>query len=137
MRFKVKVINGWKGEIVGDVLITEARISFLGDVDMKTGIIVGEDIDIKGQNIKDKVLIFREARGSTVGSNVLYGLAIRRLAPKLIATLHPELITMSGAIFGEIPMVSDIPKEVFKNLRLGDVVRAWIEGGNAYIEKLH
>ena len=136
MKFKGKVVQGWKGEIVGEALITKSKISFLGDVDSNTGEIVGSDIDIKGENVKGKILIFPEGRGSTVGSNVLYGLSRRNLAPKLIATSRAELISISGAIYGEIPMISNLSEEIFNHLRNGDVVRATILDGEACLEKI-
>ena len=135
MRFKAKVIQGWLNEIIGEVLITKSKISFLGDVDINTGEIVGSDIDIKGEKVKEKILIFQEGRGSTVGSNVLYGLSRKGLAPKLVATCRAELITISGAIFGEIPMVSNLSEKTFDYLKNHDIARAVILNGEAYIEK--
>ena len=135
MKFKTKVIQGWENEIVGEVLITRSKISFLGDVDINTGNIVGSDIDIKGENIKNRILIFAEGRGSTVGSNVIYGLARKGLAPKLIATCRAEPITISGAIFGEVPMVSNLSENAFDQLRNGDVVKVTIADGEAFIEE--
>ena len=134
MIFAGKVIQGWNGEIIGEALVTRLKISFLGDVDLNTGLIVGKDLDIRGHNVKDKILVFPEGRGSTVGSNVLYGLARKGLAPKLIAVQHAEPITISGAIYGAVPMVSDIPFELFEYLKTGERVRAWIFRENANIE---
>jgi predicted aconitase with swiveling domain len=136
MEYKARVIQPWYGEIVGEVLITNSRISFLGDVDMSTGTIVGADLDIRGHNMKGKILVFSESRGSTVGSNVLYGLSRNGLAPKLIGTRRVEPITASGAIFGSIPMVSQLEENVFRELKNGDSVCARIDGGRACLERV-
>ncbi|MCJ7770805.1 DUF126 domain-containing protein [Candidatus Bathyarchaeota archaeon] len=136
MIFKAKIVQPWLNDIIGEVLITRSKISFLGDVDAKTGELVGADLDIKGRNLTDKILIFPEGRGSTVGSNVLYGLARNGLAPKLIGTSKIESITISGAIFGGIPMVSSIDEAVFDEIRNGDILRANIQGSCAILEKL-
>ncbi len=136
MGFKAKVIQPWEGELTGELLITSAKISFLGDVDTSTGTIVGTDLDIEGQNIRGKILLFSESRGSTVGSNVLYSLSRNGLAPKLIGTRRAEPITISGAIFGGIPMISLLGEEIFKELRNGDTVRASIKEGHACLEKV-
>ena len=90
MRYKGKIIKEWDGEIAGEVLITRSKISFLGDVDPNTARIVGPDLDIRGKTISGKILIFLEGRGSTVGSNVLYGLSKRSLAPKLLAACRAD-----------------------------------------------
>ncbi len=136
MIFKAKIVQPWPNDITGEVLITRSKISFLGDVDAKTGELVGADLDIKGLNLTDKILIFPEGRGSTVGSNVLYGLARNGLAPKLIGTCKIESITISGAIFGGIPMVSSIDEAVFDEIKNGDILRANIQGSRAILEKL-
>jgi len=136
MEFKAKVIQPWEGEIRGELLITGSKISFLGDVDPSTGTVVGADLDIKGQNIRGKILIFSEGRGSTVGSNVLYSLSRSGLAPRLIGTRKAEPITISGAIFGNIPMISMLSEDAFKELRTGDIIRVRIEGGEACLEKV-
>ena len=136
MKFTAKVIQSWTGEIVGKALVTRSKVSFLGDIDLNTGLIVGKDLDIRGQNVKDRVIVFPEGRGSTVGSNVLYGLARKGLAPKLIAVHRAEPITISGAIYGAIPMVSDIPVDLFEHLRTGELVRAWVSCEKANLEVL-
>jgi predicted aconitase with swiveling domain len=133
--FRAKIIQEWKGEISGEVLITRSKISFLGDVDLNTGMIVGQDIDVQGECIHDKIFIFSEGRGSTVGSNVLYGLAKKGLAPKLLATCRSELITISGAIMGGVPMISNLNEEVFEAFKTGESIKVFMMNGHAYLEK--
>jgi predicted aconitase with swiveling domain len=134
MRFTAKVIQGWEGRIEGEVLVTRMKISFFGDIDQRTGEVVGGDLDIKGETIKGKIFVFSEGRGSTVGSNVLYGLAKKGVSPRLMATERAELITISGAIYGEIPLISNLPQEAFHLLKTGDWARADIRDGIAYVE---
>jgi len=134
--FRGRVIQGWSGEIRGKVLITKSKISFLGDVDLDTGKIVGTDLDIKGERISSKIFIFQEGRGSTAGSNVIYGLSRRGLAPKLIATHRAELITISGAIFGGVPMISNIDEKIFNFLDNGNEAKAYIRDNEACVEEV-
>ena len=134
MRFKTKVIQGWEGQIDGELLVTRLKISFFGDIDQKTGDVVGADLDILGENIADKIFVFSEGRGSTVGSNVLYGLERYGISPKLIVTERTELITISGAIYGEIPMVSSLPLEAFDFLKTGVFTQAYVIDEFAYLE---
>ena len=136
MIFRGRVIQGWSGEIRGKVLITRSKISFLGDIDLDTGKVVGTDLDIKGEIISSKILIFQEGRGSTAGSNVIYGLSRRGLAPKLIATRRAELITISGAIFGGVPMISNIDEKIFDFLDNGNEAKAYIKDNTACIEEV-
>lgn len=121
-----KVINEWKGVIKGMVLKTNKKISFLGDINVKNGVIVAKDSDIVGASIVDKILVFPGGRGSTVGAGVLFGLAKRKLAPKMLITVDADQVVVSGAIFGDIPMVSFIPKEIFDRIKTGDIIEAEI-----------
>jgi predicted aconitase with swiveling domain len=134
MKFEVAIIQEWEGDIYGEILITPRRISFLGDIDQQTGTIVGSDHDIQGETIKDKIFIFPEGRGSTVGSNVIYGLAKQGFAPKLLVTHRAELITISGAVYGQIPMASQLSLDAFKLLRIGDIAKAYIQDERGYLE---
>jgi hypothetical protein len=137
MKFEVSVIQDWEGIIHGEVLITQHKISFLGDIDQQTGTVVGSDLDIKGETLKNKIFVFPESRGSTVGSNVIYGLAKQNYAPRLLVTHRAELITISGAVYGQIPMVSQLSLDAFQLLRLGDTVKAYIQDGIGYIERIN
>ena len=60
------------GLVEGEVIISEQPISFLGDVDPQTGIIVAENHPLKGKLIKDKIFAFPCGKGSTVGSYVIF-----------------------------------------------------------------
>jgi predicted aconitase with swiveling domain len=137
VQFKGKVIQDWENVIQGEILITKFKISFLGDVDQATGSIVASDSDIRGLNISSKIFIFLESRGSTVGSNVLFGLSKRNLAPKLIITCKPDLVVASGAIFGNIPMISEVDEKVFEFFKNGDIAKAYIYKNAAFLEKVN
>jgi predicted aconitase with swiveling domain len=137
MKFEVSVIQDWEGIICGEILITQHKISFLGDIDQQTGTVVGSDLDIKGETLKNKIFIFPESRGSTVGSNVLYGLAKQGTAPRLLVTHRAELITISGAVYGQIPMASQLSLDAFLLLRLGDTANAYIQDGMGYLERIN
>ena len=117
-------------------MVTKSKISFLGDVDPSTGTIVAPDSSIKGASISSKIFIFLESRGSTVGSNVLFGLSQRFLAPKLIATCKTDLVTVSGAVFGNVPMISEVDEKIFEIFKNGDVAKAYIYKNQAFLEKV-
>jgi predicted aconitase with swiveling domain len=137
MKFEVSVIQDWEGIICGEILITQHKISFLGDIDQQTGTVVGSDLDIKGETLKNKIFIFPESRGSTVGSNVLYGLAKHGAAPRLLVTHRAELITISGAVYGQIPMASQLSLDAFPLFRLGDIAKAYIQDGIGYLVRIN
>ncbi len=134
IKAKGKVINEWDGIIRGTVLKTVKKISFLGDVNMNNGSIVAKDSDIIGSSIVNKILVFPGGRGSTVGAGVLFGLAKRRLAPKMLITIDADQVVVSGAIFGDIPMVSFIPRKIFDQIETGDIIEAERNGEEAILK---
>jgi hypothetical protein len=98
----------------GPALVTREAISFLGNVDAKTGLVVDPAHELFGQCIAGKVLIFPGGKGSTVGSYVIYQLKKRNLAPVAMINLRSEPIVAVGAIISGIPLVDWVPEEILQ-----------------------
>jgi len=97
-----------EGKCKAEALVSAKPISFLGDVDPATGIIVEKRHGLYGECIKGKVLCFPHGHGSTVGSYVLYSLAKNGLAPKAIINLRADPVIVVGAVIANIPMVDQV-----------------------------
>ena len=93
----------------GPALVTSEPISFLGNVNPETGIVVDPDHELYGRCISGKVLIFPGGKGSTVGSYVIYQLKKRGLAPVAMINIRSEPIVAVGAIISGIPLVDRVP----------------------------
>lgn len=98
----------------GPALVTDQTISFLGNVNPETGIVVDPAHDLFGQSIAGKVLIFPGGKGSTVGSYVIYQLKKKGLAPAAMINLSSEPIVAVGAIISGIPLVDRVPEEILR-----------------------
>ncbi|MDD4163389.1 MAG: DUF126 domain-containing protein [Methanothrix sp.] len=98
----------------GPALVTRDAISFLGNVDAGTGVVVDPAHELFGQCIAGKVLIFPGGKGSTVGSYIIYQLKKRNLAPVAMINLRSEPIVAVGAIISGIPLVDRVPEEILK-----------------------
>ena len=112
----------------GPALVTKEAISFLGNVDAKTGLVVDPAHELFGQCIAGKVLIFPGGKGSTVGSYVIYQLKKRNLAPAAMINLHSEPIVAVGAIISSIPLVDRVPEEILQ-IKNGTLVEVDADGG--------
>ncbi len=117
----------------GTVLISAKPISFLGGVDSKTGEITERDHDLRGENVKGKVLCFPHGHGSTVGSYVLYSLAKRDLGPRAIVNENADPVVVVGAIIANIPMVDQVDISLIEN---GDEVEVDSERGTVTVFKI-
>jgi len=116
------------GHCKGYALVSPEPISFFGGVDAATGIIVEPGHPLHGQSIAGRVLVFPTAKGSTVGSYILYRLKKAGLAPCGIINAESEAIVAVGAIIAEIPMVDHVD---IAQVQTGDWVT--IEGANVLI----
>ena len=129
---KIKCRSISRGVAQGRVLISHDAISFLGNVDPKTGVVVEQEHDLYGKSIKDRVLVFPHGKGSTVGSYVLYQLSKNGVAPSAMINIESEPIVAVGAIISDIPLVDRMeidPYEVLKNDMLVN-----IDSQNGYVE---
>ena len=116
--FEGRVIK--EGRAEAEALVTSEAIGFLGGVDGESGRVTERGHPLEGQSVAGKVLVFPTGKGSTVGSYVLYQLAVNGNAPAAILNAESEPIVAVGAIIGEIPMVDQIPIE---QIQTGDRVR--------------
>jgi predicted aconitase with swiveling domain len=96
----------------GAALVTKEPISFLGNVNPETGIVVDPDHELYGKCISGKVLIFPGGKGSTVGSYVIYQLKKRGLAPVAMINIRSEPIVAVGAIISGIPLVDRVSDDI-------------------------
>lgn len=98
----------YKGKAQGEALVTSMPISFYGGVDPNTGIIIEKGHELNGQTIKDKILVFPQGKGSTVGSYTLYRMKKNGVAPAAMINKETETIVAVGAIISEIPFIDKI-----------------------------
>lgn len=105
-RLKGRII--YKGTAKGQALVTEMPISFYGGVDPNTGEVIEKGHQLNGLSVKDKILVFPQGKGSTVGSYTLYRMKKNGTAPAGIINKECETIVAVGAIISEIPAVDKI-----------------------------
>jgi predicted aconitase with swiveling domain len=120
----------YSGDAKGIVLKSDMPISFFGAVDQMTGVIKEPNHLLLGQSVAGKILVFPYAKGSTVGSYILYALKKNNVAPAGMILVECETIVAVGAIISEIPTVDQIKIEQFQT---GDVIR--IDRGEIFIEE--
>ena len=130
---KMDILTGriiYSGDAKGTVLKSDMPISFFGAVDQMTGVIKEPNHPLFGQSIAGKILVFPYAKGSTVGSYILYALKKNNVAPAGMILVECETIVAVGAIISEIPTVDQIKIEQFQT---GDLIR--IDKGEIFIEE--
>lgn len=117
------------GRARGEALVSREPIGFYGGVDPKTGIVIEKGHELEGKCVKDKILVFPQGKGSTVGPYVIYGLKKNGVAPAAIVNRETETIVATGVILAGIPCVDKINID---KINTGDKLR--VDADNAMVE---
>ncbi len=101
-------------------MVTAQLISFYGGVDPNTSEIIEKGHELQGQKVKDKILVFPNGKGSTVGSYTLYRMKKGGNSPAGIVNRECETVVAVGAIISEIPCIDKVD---ISKIKTGDKVR--------------
>jgi len=126
---KGRMISPGKAE--GEAIVSTEPIGFYGGIDINTGIVIEKGHILEGQSVKDKILVFPNGKGSTVGSYVIYGIAKNNVGPKAIINKETETIVATGAILAGVPCVDGIDIDQIKS---GDFIEVNADEGEVYIK---
>jgi len=126
---KGRMISPGKAE--GEAIVSTEPIGFYGGIDINTGIVIEKGHMLEGQSIKDKILVFPNGKGSTVGSYVIYGIAKNNVGPKAIVNKETETIVATGAILAGVPCVDGIDIDQIKS---GDILEVNADEGEVIIK---
>ena len=110
------------GTVEGNAIVSPFPITFFGDVDPKTGEIIDSENPLYGKSIAGKIFVFPQGKGSTVGSYIIYGLKVNKVAPLAFITNIAETIVVAGAILAEIPLVDQPREDVINFIKTGDYI---------------
>ena len=111
------------GVAVGPALVAREPVSFLGDVDIRTGTIVGELPSVKGRSMRGCVLVFPGSMGSAGAWRFLYQQFTHGTHPvALLAKELPDPSVVQGAIMAGIPVVCDPDEDVLSRIDDGDLL---------------
>ena len=128
MELKGRVIS--KGVAEGEAITTTQPISFYGGVDPNTSEIIEKGHELQGKKVKEKILVFPNGKGSTVGSYTLYRMKKSGTAPAGIINKECETVVAVGTIISKIPCIDKID---ISKIKTGDMVR--LENGVVRINK--
>lgn len=120
------------GKVEGEAIVSAEPIGFYGGIDINTGIVIEKDHMLEGQSVKDKILVFPNGKGSTVGSYVIYGIAKNKVGPKAIINRETETIVATGAILAGIPCVDQID---ISKINTGDVLEVNADDASVTIKQ--
>ena len=116
-------------------LVTNDVINFLAMVDTKSSTIIDRNHELFGRSIKDIVLVFPNAIGSSVGAYTIYSLKVNAVAPTaIVCSNKADITTASGCAISNIPLVDMLEKPASFIIHSGMDVR--IDADKAIVEIL-
>lgn len=119
------------GKVEGEAIVSPEPIGFYGGIDLNTGIVIEKGHALEGKSVKDKILVFPNGKGSTVGSYVIYGLQKNKVGPLGIINKETETIVATGVILAGIPCVDKID---ISQIKTGDKVVLNADDGEVTVE---
>jgi len=114
-----------KGNAAGEALVSEQPISWAPfAIPNDTGIISIFEHKLRGQSVKDKIVVYPTVYGSTTGSiGLFFKVKGSKVGPKAIICRQVHPIDIGGAIAGEIPAVDSLDQDPLQAIKTGD----WVE----------
>lgn len=126
------VLRGRKvvgGKAEGEALVTKDTISGWGGIDPGRGVIIERRHELRGQSIKDKILVFPGVKGSSGGSGMFHRARLAGTGPR--ALIFNEMNTKAAliAVVARVPAMTGFNKDPLKVIRTGDNVRIDADAG--------
>ena len=104
MKIKCKKIVG--GITKGKLLFSDQPINFLAMLNLKTGQITDTNHKLNNLTLKNNILVFPNAIGSSVGAYTIFSLKNNNTSPNgIICTNSVDITTASGCAISNIPLV--------------------------------
>jgi len=116
------------GTARGEALVSTMAFTFAHGVDPSTGVVTDVRSDVRGKNVKGKILFYPFGKGSTTASS--WFLETVRLGnnPVALVTEGADLSAVIGSVMAkivygrEIPVVAGIARTAFARLKSGTYV---------------
>ena len=113
-----------KGQASGAALVSQTALSFLGDLDIRSGRVVGRSSDLLGESVAGRVLVLPASRGSAGAWRFLYQLKVHGTHPAaLILREMPDPSVTQGAFLAEVPVLVAPEPAFWEALRSGEALQ--------------
>jgi predicted aconitase with swiveling domain len=119
----------------GEALVTHQTIPGWGGVNPIQGVITETRHELRGQSFKNKVLVFRGAKGSSGWSAMYHTARLAGTAP--LALVFNEMTTKValGAVVMRIPSVTELDRDPLDVIETGDWVKVDADAGTVEVFK--
>jgi hypothetical protein len=123
------------GRAEGEALVTRQTVPGWGGVNPVEGIITETRHDLRGVPFKDKVLVFRGAKGSSGWSAMYHTARLAGTAPKALVFNEMTTKVALGAVVMRVPSVTDLDRDPLEVIETGDWVVVDADHGIVEVRK--
>jgi predicted aconitase with swiveling domain len=124
-----------RGNASGTALVTKQRIPGWGGINPLDGTIIEVGHELCGVSIKDMVLVFQGAKGSSGWSAMFHTCRLRNTAPKALIFNEMSTKVALGAVVMRIPAMTELELDPIKLIRTGDYVQVNADTGIVLLQK--
>ena len=122
------------GRAGGPAMVSETPVSFLGDIDIRTGRIVNDESALAGRSVAGSVLVVPDTVGSAGSWRFLYQLFVHHMHPVAIVSVAlPDSSLVQGAILAGIPVVCAPAVDAVTAFRDGELLE--VDGAEGTIRR--
>jgi predicted aconitase with swiveling domain len=101
------------------------------------GVIHDRHHELFKQSIRNAILIFPNAIGSSVGAYSIYSLMLNGAAPKsMICSKKTDITTASGCAISNIPLAELFDANMLSLIRVGSVIKLNADEGSIIIQTI-
>ncbi len=121
------------GKAEGEAMVAQKPLSYMGGVNLATGVCMQPGHDWVGKSITGKILVYPHGKGSSGDTMRIWTLAKNGRAPAAIINNRADPITVQGAMLANIPMVYRLDRNPLKIIKDGDHVK--VDNGKITVER--
>jgi predicted aconitase with swiveling domain len=123
------------GRAEGEALVTRETVPGWGGVNPVQGVITETRHELRGVPFKDKVLVFRGAKGSSGWSAMYHITRLAGTAPKALVFNEMTTKVALGAVVMRVPSVTDLDGDPLELIETGDWVVVDADRGCVEVRK--
>jgi predicted aconitase with swiveling domain len=121
------------GTASGPALVSPVGLSFLGDIDIRSGTIVNQAHPLWGHTVAGRILVVPYTVGSAGAWRFLYQLHVHRHHPAaILSAALPDSSLVQGAILASVPVLCEPDTDLLAAIRTDDLVL--VDAGDGTIE---
>jgi len=131
MILRGRMVN--EGKVEGEAIVSKMPFSFVGDLEVATGRVMGKGHDLEGQSLKGKIFVFTTGKGgTTLPPWLAYQTKVLGNSPAGMICKEADSVTVMVAIMNEIPMVHKLDKNPVEVIKTGDYIK--MDAGAGVVE---